>query len=62
MFLFLASDDFERDYRRMVERGVTFVRKPKVQDYGTVAVFEDLYGTLWDLVQFAEGHPLAVSA
>jgi catechol 2,3-dioxygenase-like lactoylglutathione lyase family enzyme len=51
VFLFLNSDDFWRDYRRMVSLGVTFVRAPKVEAYGTVAVFEDLYGNLWDLLQ-----------
>jgi catechol 2,3-dioxygenase-like lactoylglutathione lyase family enzyme len=51
VFLFLSTDDFWRDYHRMVAQGVTFVRPPKVESYGTVAVFEDLYGTRWDLVQ-----------
>jgi hypothetical protein len=44
----------------MLGRGVTFVREPKTMDYGTVAVFEDLYGNLWDLVEFSEGHLLKV--
>ena len=52
VFLFLQTDDFWRDYRAMVEAGVTFVRPPAEQSYGTVAVFEDLYGNRWDLVQF----------
>jgi len=52
VFLFLASDDFERDYRAIRAKGVHFVREPATQPYGTVAVFEDLYGNLWDLVQF----------
>lgn len=60
VFLFLATDDFDRDHADMVAKGITFVREPKVMDYGTVAVFEDLYGNLWDLVQFAQGHPQAV--
>ena len=47
---FLSTDDFWRDYHRMVERGVEFVRAPSVTSYGTVAVFKDLYGNLWDLV------------
>lgn len=51
VFLFLNSDDFWRDYEKMKSRGVNFIRDPKVQDYGTVAVFEDLYGNLWDLLQ-----------
>ena len=54
VFLFLRTDDFWRDYEAMVARGVRFVRPPKTAPYGTVAVFEDLYGTLWDLVQFKD--------
>ena len=53
VFLFLKTDDFRRDYEGMRAKGVTFVREPKQAPYGTVAVFEDLYGNLWDLVQFA---------
>lgn len=52
VFLFLATDDFWRDYRALQERGVPFVRDPKVEAYGTVAVFADLYGNLWDLIEF----------
>lgn len=51
VFLFLQTDDFWRDYREMVSLGIKFVREPKVEGYGTVAVFEDLYGNLWDLIQ-----------
>jgi catechol 2,3-dioxygenase-like lactoylglutathione lyase family enzyme len=51
VFLFLFTDDFRRDYHRMVEKGVRFVREPREEPYGTVAVFEDLYGNLWDLLQ-----------
>lgn len=51
VFLFLYTDNFERDYRHYMHKGVTFVRDPKTEDYGTVAVFEDLYGNLWDLIQ-----------
>ena len=51
VFLFLNSDDFWRDYNAMKEKGVNFVRDPKEADYGTVAVFEDLYGNRWDLLQ-----------
>ena len=51
VFLFLETDDFQRDYDRLAAAGVTFVRPPKVEGYGTVAVFADLYGNLWDLVQ-----------
>ena len=52
VFLFLSTDDFWRDYNEMKEKGIVFIRDPKEQDYGIVAVFEDLYGNLWDLVQF----------
>lgn len=52
VFLFLKTDDFWRDYETMRQKGVVFVREPKTEDYGTVAVFEDLYGNLWDLVEF----------
>jgi catechol 2,3-dioxygenase-like lactoylglutathione lyase family enzyme len=53
VFLFLSTDDFWRDYNRMVSLGITFIREPKVESYGTVAVFEDLYGNLWDLLQWS---------
>lgn len=55
VFLFLQTDDFWRDYNRMIETGIRFTREPKEAPYGIVAVFEDLYGTLWDLVQFTDG-------
>ena len=51
VFLFLQTDDFWRDYNAMLETGIKFVREPKDEEYGTVAVFEDLYGNLWDLFQ-----------
>lgn len=51
VFLFLYTDDFRRDYEAYVDKGVEFVREPKTESYGTVAVFKDLYGNLWDLVQ-----------
>jgi catechol 2,3-dioxygenase-like lactoylglutathione lyase family enzyme len=51
VFLFLHTDDFWRDYRIMTDRGVKFVREPREEAYGTVAVFEDLYGNKWDLLQ-----------
>jgi len=51
VFLFLHTDDFWRDYRAMLASGIRFVREPKEAPYGTVAVFEDLYGNLWDLIQ-----------
>jgi catechol 2,3-dioxygenase-like lactoylglutathione lyase family enzyme len=51
VFLFLGTDDFWRDYREMLSLGIHFVREPKEEGYGTVAVFEDLYGNLWDLIE-----------
>jgi catechol 2,3-dioxygenase-like lactoylglutathione lyase family enzyme len=56
VFLFLNTDDFWRDYNRLTGEGVEFVREPQTADYGTVAVFRDLYGNLWDLLQLNEGH------
>jgi len=52
VFLFLSTDDFWRDYHQMLDRGVRFVRPPSEEPYGVVAVFEDLYGNRWDLVQY----------
>jgi len=54
VFLFLRTDDLWRDYEAYRNKGVRFVREPKTEDYGTVAVFEDLYGNLWDLVEFTK--------
>jgi len=51
VFLFLNTDDFWRDYDDMISKGIRFVREPKKEPYGTVAVFEDLYGNLWDLIE-----------
>lgn len=51
VFLFLRTDDFWRDHKRMVEQGVRFVREPREEPYGIVAVFADLYGNLWDLIE-----------
>jgi catechol 2,3-dioxygenase-like lactoylglutathione lyase family enzyme len=51
VFLFLYTDDFERDFNLYTNRGVEFVRPPQKESYGTVAVFKDLYGNLWDLIQ-----------
>ena len=51
VFLFLYTDDFWRDYHQMVERGIQFVREPSAEPHGTVAVFEDLYGNLWDFIE-----------
>lgn len=58
VFLFLGTDDFDRDYSEMIDNGIEFIRTPKEQDYGKVAVFKDLYGNLWDLIQFVPGHPM----
>jgi len=57
VFLFLRTDDFARDHAAMVAKGIVFLREPKAAPYGIVAVFEDLYGNRWDLVQFADGSP-----
>jgi catechol 2,3-dioxygenase-like lactoylglutathione lyase family enzyme len=54
VFLFLQTDDFWRDHQDMTSRGIVFVREPQEEAYGTVAVFEDLYGNRWDLVEFAK--------
>jgi len=62
VFLFLNTDDFWRDYKRMVAEGIKFVRPPQEQDYGTVAVFKDLYGNLWDLLQLNEDHRMSIRA
>jgi catechol 2,3-dioxygenase-like lactoylglutathione lyase family enzyme len=54
VFLFLKTDDFWRDFEDMRRKEIKFVREPKVEEYGTVAVFEDLYGNLWDLIEFTK--------
>ncbi len=59
VFLFLNTDDFWRDYHRMQAVGVKFVREPKQAEYGMVAVFADLYGNLWDLLQLNDDHPIS---
>ncbi|MCD4714386.1 MAG: VOC family protein [Clostridiales bacterium] len=59
VFLFLNTDDFWRDYNEMIQKGIEFVREPKEADYGMVAVFKDLYGNLWDLLQLNEEHHIA---
>jgi catechol 2,3-dioxygenase-like lactoylglutathione lyase family enzyme len=61
VFLFLHTDDFWRDYRAMLAKGVKFVREPKEEEYGTVAVFEDLYGNQWDLLQLKRANVLKAS-
>ncbi|MDT8760366.1 VOC family protein [Sphingomonas psychrotolerans] len=55
VFLFLATDDFDRDFAAFTAAGVRFVRSPAVMPYGKVAVFEDLYGNRWDLIEHAAG-------
>ena len=55
VFLFLYTDDFWRDYNNMLEQKINFVRPPVKEAYGTVAVFEDLYGNLWDLIEPLSG-------
>jgi catechol 2,3-dioxygenase-like lactoylglutathione lyase family enzyme len=62
VFLFLSTDDFWRDYKQLLSRGVTIIREPKVAEYGTVAVFADLYGNLWDLVELAACRTMVKSA
>ena len=59
VFLFLNTDDFWRDYNAMAAAGIKFVRGPKTEVYGTVAVFEDLYGNLWDLLELNAEHPVS---
>ena len=59
VFLFLNTDDFWRDYNNMKLKGIKFIREPKNAEYGMVAVFEDLYGNLWDLLQLHEEHPIS---
>ena len=51
VFLFLHTDDLQRDYKNMKAQGISFVREPAKEEYGTVAVFKDLYGNLWDLIE-----------
>ena len=55
---FLFTDDFDGDYNRMISKGVSFIRPPMDEDYGTVAVFEDCYGNRWDLIQPTSSHSL----
>jgi len=62
VFLFLNSDDFWRDYNDMIAKGIKFVREPKEEYYGLVAVFEDLYGNLWDLLQLNKDLPISKRA
>ena len=57
VFLFLHTDDFWRDYREMESKGVRFLEEPRVESYGTVVVFEDLYGNKWDLLELKPQEP-----
>jgi len=59
VFLFLNTDDFWLDYHAMIAKGVKFVREPRQEEYGLVAVFEDLYGNLWDLLELNQEHPVS---
>lgn len=61
VFLFLFTDDFWRDYNKMVTKNINFVKPPTEYDYGTVAVFEDLYGNLWDLLEPNENNKGAIT-
>ncbi len=51
VFLFLYTDDFKRDYQNLIDKGINIIREPSHEVYGTVAVFEDLYGNLWDMIE-----------
>lgn len=51
VFLFLYTDNFARDYQNLIDKGITIIREPVSEAYGTVAVFQDLYGNLWDLIE-----------
>ena len=51
VFLFLHTDNFQRDYQNLLDKGIKIVRGPAIEPYGTVAVFADLYGNLWDLIE-----------
>ncbi|MCP4197653.1 MAG: VOC family protein [Proteobacteria bacterium] len=59
VFLFLNTDDFWRDYNDMISQRIHFVRDPKMESYGMVAVFEDLYGNKWDLLELNSDHPIS---
>lgn len=54
VFLFLQTNDFWRDFKRMKDNGVEFEEEPRVEEYGTVAVFQDLYGNKWDLLELTQ--------
>lgn len=54
VFLFLSTDNFDRDYQLLLQNNITIIREPSVEEYGKVAVFEDLYGNYWDLIQYKQ--------
>ncbi len=54
VFLFLSTDNFKRDYQNLLDNKIKIVREPSIEAYGTVAVFEDLYGNLWDLIEYGK--------
>jgi catechol 2,3-dioxygenase-like lactoylglutathione lyase family enzyme len=54
VFLFLSTDNFQRDYQNLLDNKIKIVREPSIEAYGTVAVFEDLYGNLWDLIEYGK--------
>jgi catechol 2,3-dioxygenase-like lactoylglutathione lyase family enzyme len=58
VFLFLRADNFWSNYNEMVYKGIEFVREPSEESYGTVSVFKDLYGNLWDLIELNKTHPM----
>lgn len=58
VFLFLHTDNFKRDFQNLIDNGIEIVRQPQRELYGTVAVFKDLYGNLWDMIEPANGSPL----
>lgn len=62
VFLFLNTDNFWRDYNERTSKGIEFVREPNNADYGTVAIFKDFYGNLWDLLEINYEHPIAKRA
>ena len=62
VFLFLQTDDFWRDFNAYTTAGVNFIRPPSEEPYGTVAVFEDLYGNRWDLLEYSPDQPYKLPA
>ena len=60
VFLFLNTDNFERDYQNLIDNKIKIVREPRFEEYGTVAVFEDLYGNKWDLIEPKEKNSIFI--